>query len=91
MKLPQDYGPEDFLSWCNNPLTQSFLQDLREDRQAILDAWARQAYIGETSDQTLQLNAIGLAQVKTIDELLQNLESSQEEARQLIAEKQRKG
>jgi hypothetical protein len=38
---------------------------------------------------TLQLNAVGLAQVKTIDELLQNLESSADEAREMVAEKNR--
>jgi hypothetical protein len=89
MKLPQDYGPEDFLGWMQNPITRSFLDSLREDRFAIMEAWARRAYTGESSDQTLQLNAVGLAQVKTIDELLQNLEESAEEARQAVAGKQR--
>lgn len=89
MQLPQDYGPEDFLGWLRNPITESFLHSLQLDKQAIMEAWARRAYTGDSSDQTLQLNAIGLAQVKTIDELLQNLEQSAEEARQAIAEKNR--
>lgn len=89
MQLPQDYGPEDFLTWMRNPITESFLNSLRTDRQDIMEAWARRAYTGDTSDQTLQLNAVGLAQVKTIDELLQNLEGSAEEARQAIADKLR--
>jgi len=91
MQLPQDYGPEDFLHWFGDPITRSFLDSLQTDRQAIMEAWARRAYTGDTSDQTLQLNAVGLAQVKTIDELLQNLEGSAEEARQAIAEKNRRG
>jgi hypothetical protein len=89
LKLPQDYGPEDFLGWLQNPITQTFLNSLQEDRQAIMEAWARRAYTGDNGDQTLQLNAIGLAQVKTIDELLQNLESSADEAREMVAEKNR--
>jgi len=89
--LPKDYGPEDFLSWFHNPITESFLHGMREDRQAIMEAWARRAYTGEKEGQTLQLNAVGLAQIKTIDELLQNLEDSAEEARQAVAEKNRSG
>ena len=91
MKLPEDYGPEDFLSWLNNPITQTFLNSLQSDRQSIMEAWAKRAYTGDNADQTLQLNAVGLAQVKTIDELLQNLEDSAEDARQAIAEKNGRG
>jgi hypothetical protein len=91
MKLPQDYGPEDFLGWLQNPITQTFLNSLQDDRQAIMEAWARRAYTGDDGQMTLQLNAVGLAQVKTIDELLQNLESSADEAREMVAEKNRRG
>ena len=89
MQLPQDYGPEDFLSWFHNPITESFLHSLREDKQEIMEAWARRAYTGENEGQTLQLNAVGLAQIKTINELLQNLEDSADSARGQIAEKNR--
>jgi hypothetical protein len=90
MMLPQDYGPEDYLSWLHSPLTQAFVNGLKEDKQAVMEAWARRAYTSEDSTHTLQLNAIGLAQVKTIDELLQGLEASEQEARELIAENQRR-
>lgn len=86
MKLPEDYGPEDFLGWLRNPITETFLNSLRDDKQAIMEAWARQAYTAESGEQTLQLNAVGLAQIKTIDQLLQNLEDSAEDARQAVAE-----
>lgn len=89
MRLPQDYGPEDFLGWMHNPITECFLASLREDKQEIMLAWARRAYTGENEGQTLQLNAVGLAQIKTIDELLQNLEDSAESARAQIAENNR--
>lgn len=89
MKLPQDYGPEDFLGWMKNPITKCFLNSLRDDKQEIMAAWARRAYTGDNGDQTLQLNAVGLAQIKTIDELLQNLEDSADDAREKIAEKLR--
>lgn len=89
MILPQDYGPEDFLSWLHNPITECFLNSLREDKQQIMEAWARRAYTDDLGEKTLQLNAVGLAQIKTIDELLQNLEESAEEARQAVAEHNR--
>jgi hypothetical protein len=89
MKLPQDYGPEDFLGWMHNPITECFLDSLRSDKQEIMEAWARQSYTGDNGEQTLQLNAVGLAQIKTIDQLLHNLEDSAEDARAKIAEKNR--
>lgn len=89
MKLPEGYGPEDYLGWLKNPLTQAFFADLLSDRQMIMEAWARRSYVGATTDETIQLNAVGLAQIKTIDELLQNMEESQEDARSITAEKLR--
>lgn len=91
MILPPDHGPEDYLSWVHNPMTQAFIRALREDRAAILESWGRGQYTGETLDQTSQLNAMGLAQVKVIDELLLGFDESVEEARQKIDEKNRSG
>jgi hypothetical protein len=90
MRLPEAYDVADYLAWLHSPLTQAFIEGLKEDRQAVMEAWARRAYTSEDSTHTLQLNAIGLAQVKTIDELLQGLEASEQEARELIAENQRR-
>lgn len=89
MQLPPDYGPEDYLSWIHNPLTQAFIRGLREDRVAILEAWGRGQYTGETLEQTSQSNAVGLAQVKTIDELLLGFDESVEEARRMIEDRQK--
>lgn len=84
MILPPDHGPEDYLSWVHNPMTQAFIRALREDRAAVLEAWGRGQYTGETLEQTAQANAVGLARVKTIDELLLGFDESVEEARQAI-------
>lgn len=91
MILPPDYGPEDYLSWVHQPLTQAFIRALREDRAAIMEAWADMKYVGENAEQTLQMNALGLAQIKTINDLLLGFDESVEEARQAIDEKNRSG
>lgn len=84
MQMPDEYGPEDFLAWLNNPITRSFVRSLEEDRQMLMDLWAQKRFVGENFDQTNFLNAEALAKVSTIDELLTNLEESAEDARQEI-------
>lgn len=87
MNFDGDITPEDYLSWHRNPLTLVFLRGLQEDRLRILEAWGRKVYTGESADQTLQLNAKGLAQIETIDQILDNLEETREEAAELIRNK----
>lgn len=87
MKMPQDHGPEDFLGWYRSPMTRAFLEGLDEDRQSLKDAWARRSFIGENADQTNFLNAKALAQVDTIDQILDNLQQSEEEAQKQIKER----
>jgi hypothetical protein len=88
--MPEDYGPEDFLQWYRSPLTQAFISSLDEDRGEIMRAWSRQQFIGENGDQTLHLNGQALAQVKTLDEIITNLEESAESAAHSITEKGKK-
>jgi hypothetical protein len=88
MKLPSDYGPEDFLGWLRNPITQAFLQGLDADRLMLMELWAKKRFVGENADQSLFLNAEALAKVATIDEILLNLEESEAEAQKEIKRRQ---
>ena len=90
MKMPEDYGPEDFLQWYRSTLTQAFLQSLDEDRLEIMQAWARQQFVGDNADQTIHLNNQALAQVKTLDAIIDNLDETAENAARAITEKGKK-
>jgi len=76
MKMPVGMGPEDFLQWYRNPVTQAFLGSLVEDRQEILEMWASKKFIGDNADQSNFLNAKALSQIDTIDQILGNLEDT---------------
>jgi len=78
--MNDEFSAADWLHWFQNPVTKSFLSGLRGDRQAILEAWGRKSYTGESTDQTLMLNMRGLAQIETIDQILANLEETREAA-----------
>jgi len=86
-KVLDESGPEDYLSWVQHPMTQKFLDDLLNDRKQILECWAKQQFIGDNADQTVMLNAKALAKVETIDEIVDNITLSVEEARRVIKEK----
>ena len=90
MKMPEDYGPEDFLQWYRSTLTQAFLQSLEEDRLGIMKAWALQQFIGDNADQTIHLNSKALAQVETLNAIIVNLDESAEDAARSIQEKGKK-
>lgn len=84
MKLPQDYGPEDYLSWTRNPITEAFFNSLDADRLMLMELWAKKQFVGDTPEQTQFLNTEALAKVTTLGEILLNVEESIEEARQEI-------
>lgn len=87
MKMPADHGPEDFLGWYRSPMTRAFLEGLDADRLLLMETWARRGFIGENADQTNFLNAKALAQVDTIDQILDNLQQSAEAAQLQIKER----
>jgi len=79
--------PSDVVSWHHNPVTKQFIADLKASRQDVLEAWGRQVFVNEHPQNTLQLNAKGLAQIETIDQLLGNLERGLDEAREALEER----
>lgn len=86
-KVLDESSPEDYLSWAQHPMTLQFLEDLLKDRMQIMECWAKQQFIGDNADQTNLLNAKALAKVETIDEIVDNISNSVEEARRVIKEK----
>lgn len=80
----ENIPPHEFLHWMQLPETKTFMGQLRNDRAEIMEAWANKQYTSDTIDQTIMLNMKGIAQVETIDQILQNLESCQESAREAV-------
>jgi hypothetical protein len=66
--------PQQRDEWLANPVTQELIRDLQRTRQDALEAWAKQAYIGKTEYETLQLNMQAIGAVDMIQQLLETLE-----------------
>ena len=65
-------------AWARDPVTQEWLERLRESKQMTLEAWAREAYVGETAERTLQANAKALGGVALLEQLIGEIEELQE-------------
>lgn len=71
--------PADFQEWAAHPVTQRFLQTLRESRQETLESWAREAYIGETAEQSGHRNAKALGGIDVLDQIIERIEDYSKE------------
>lgn len=80
-------SPEDYLAWAQHPMTVQFLTGLLEDRMRIMELWAKRHFVGENADQTNFLNAKALAQIDTIDQIVDNISNSAEDARKHVSER----
>lgn len=81
-------SPEDYVAWVQHPMTVQFLEGLLEDRMRIMELWSKRHFVGDNADQTNFLNAKALAQIDTIDQIVDNISNSAEDARRLIKERQ---
>lgn len=66
---------KDWEEWYQHPVTQAHLQNLRESRQETMEAWADEAYVGETGERTLQSNAKALGGLQLLSHVIQSIES----------------
>lgn len=60
-------------------MTQELLRHLKESRIETAYEWSREAYVGETGDQTLQANAKALGGIDLLNKLIEKLEAYNEE------------
>lgn len=65
--------------WAAHPVTQAFLKTLRESRQETLESWAKEAYIGETAEQSGHRNAKALGGVNVLDQVIELIEDHAKE------------
>ena len=61
--------------WFHSPVTQDLLKGLTVDRQAILEEWAHQAFVSDSRDITLHVNAAALGSVKMLDSVIEVIDS----------------
>jgi hypothetical protein len=65
-------------AWARDPVTQEFLGGLRESKQETMELWAREAYVAEKPENTLQANAKALGGVALLDKLIVGIEGLME-------------
>lgn len=70
----------DMQAWACLPETARFLQHLQASKQEAMEAWARQAYTGETGEHTLQANAKALGGVDCLTRTIEYIEDLMLEA-----------
>jgi hypothetical protein len=61
-------------AWARDPVTQEHLRNLHASKQETMELWAREGYIGETGEVTLQANAKALGGVAALNQLIDGIE-----------------
>ncbi len=56
--------------WATSPETKAFQEKLKEDRQLILEAWARGNFTSKSLEETCQKNSEHIGMVSAIDEII---------------------
>ena len=56
-------------------MTLELVQLLKDSRQATMEEWAKEQYIADTGERTLQANAKALGGIDLLDKVLETLES----------------
>jgi hypothetical protein len=66
---------EDRSQWFDNPVTQSFLKDLRDTIQETQNAWAREVFVGSTLEQSALMNAKALGGLDLLNQVIERIEA----------------
>jgi hypothetical protein len=61
--------------WAHHPVTIEFIELLKTSRQDTMVAWAREAFVGQTGEATLQANAKALGGANAIEQVIDMVES----------------
>ena len=60
--------------WFFHPVTQEFLRLVRDSRHEAMEAWARQAFVSDNPQQTLQYNANALGGVDAMNQVIEMID-----------------
>ena len=61
---------EAWKEWRHSLVTQEFRRFLAKAQQAVMEQWAAKAFMGETRDEVLILNAAALGKIEAYKELI---------------------
>lgn len=60
--------------WYFSPVTQEFLQMLRNSKQEAMEAWAQEGFVAEDPQRTLQYNAKALGGIDAMNQVIGMIE-----------------
>lgn len=66
---------QQMLAWKNLRETKAFIDALKETEMLIMESWANERFVGETSEVTLQKNASALGRIQAIQDIIDNVEN----------------
>lgn len=64
---------QDREEWFHHPVTQEFLQGLREDRQNVMETWAQKGFVGDTPAMSAQLNVAALGGMDVLTQVIEQI------------------
>ena len=59
--------------WAHNPVTEEFMQGLKEARQEAMEAWAKEAFVGDDAASSAQMNAAALGGIRVLDQVIEDI------------------
>ena len=76
MKLSksQESPPLEWLEWAQHPQTELLLRKLKESKQETMEAWASEAYVGQSAELTYGANAKALGGIDLLDKVINLIE-----------------
>ena len=61
--------------WAHHPVTVEYVKTLLESKQATMEAWANEEYVGDTSGRTVEINAKALGGVDMLNKAMRVIDS----------------
>lgn len=65
---------QDRTEWAHHPVTQEWLQQLRDSKQDTMEAWASESFVGKGCESTAMQNATALGGVRVLAALIELVE-----------------
>jgi uncharacterized protein YukE len=61
---------QDRVEWARSPVTQELLQQFQASRQDAMEAWAGEAFVGQSAEQGQIQNATAIGGVRVLNDLI---------------------
>lgn len=71
--MAQGITEQDRVEWARSPGTQMLLQQLRTSRMDAMEAWAGEAFVGQSAEQGQIQNATAIGGIRVLNDLIEQI------------------